>query len=576
MLRVLCILRNHPAAVLLFAIPWILLVLNPNWPFANGGNCDPWFYYGFFTNYPQLYQVRPHYDGERLPVILPGYLFHQLFSPTVATVLLHVTFFYIAIFSLFYTLKQLHDQRTAFLTTILLSCHSFFVGAMGWDYGDGFGLAYYLLAIAFLTRSLTAAWPSVWIGLCGVGSAALFYTYPLWLVFLPFFPVFYVLPVWTSGRRPLWSAIGGFGAFFAIGFAALTGFFALLNHWVGGSYNFYKQSLKTMFMVSELPTWHNTDFRWLSTATWDVFPLILFLASVLYILVGCLAKKARPGIITWLSLCNFIYCFLVFCYLTFIKGHRILEFDYYVSSLLPAMFLVIGLVFLSGSSKISLPLYSLSAGAAAVIGLLPLWKHWWYPAMLAGIPFANKHPSVVNYYMFGCCIVGFIGFLVRIIFRESRLSWLGCVLAFCIAGFGLVPAFTRAPWLTGYRGAAFYARVDKAIEVVKMQTGIEKPPYFWFSLADKENLDHRAIARALIAHQIADMNFPKVAPGYTIPPGSVVLILTEKQDIIDVAQNALKSLGLTGAGFTQIRITDRSDSYWMTFVRVSQRDPART
>jgi hypothetical protein len=136
-----------------------------------------------------------------------------------------------------------------------------------------------------------------------------------------------------------------------------------------------------------------------------------------------------------------------------------------------------------------------------------------------------------------------------------------------------VPAYTRATWITDYRGAAFYARVEKAIEVVKMQTGIEKPPYFWFSLADKENLDHRAIVRALIAHRNADMNFPSMAPGFTIPPGSIVLILTEKKDIIEVAQKALSTLGLTGKGLTQIRIADRSDSYWMTFVRVNQLDP---
>jgi hypothetical protein len=576
MLRTLRFLRNHPAPVLLFAFPWILLAVNPNWPFANGGNCDPWFYYGFFTNYPQLYQVRPHYDGERLPVILPGYLFHQLFSPTVATVLLHVTFFYIAIFSLFYTLKQLHDQRTALLTTLLLSCHSFFVGAMGWDYGDGFGIAYYLLAIALLIRSVTAAWPSVWIGLCGMVSAALFYTYPLWLIFLPFFPLYYALPVRASGRRPLWSAILVFGACFAMGFAGLTAFFSLLNHWVGGSYNFYRYSLKTMFAVSELPTWHNTDFRWLSTATWDVFPLILFLAAVLYILVVYLAKKERPGIITWLFLANFIWCFLAFSYLTFVKGRRILEFDYYASSLLPLMFLVIGSVFLSGSSKVRLPVFLFVVGAAAVVCVLPLWKHWWYPAMFTDLPLAHKHPGVVNHYLLGCCAVGLTGLVLRIFFRDSRLTWLACVFALCAADFGLVPAFTRATWVTGYRGAAFYERVTKAIEVVKMQTGIETPPYFWFSLDDKENLDHRAIARTLLAHQIVDMNFPRVAPGYTIPPGSLVLILTEKQDIIDVAQNALGTLGLTGSGFTQIKITDRTDSYWMTFVRVKQREPTHT
>src|SRR6516225_8452085 len=136
------LLPKKPDILFLVAVPWFLLVLNPNWPFANGGNCDPWFYYGHFTNYPHLYQIRPCYDGERLPVILPGYLFHAVFDPVIAQVLLHTTFFYIAVYSLYYILKQLHGRRTALSTAVLLGCHPFFLGAMGWDYGDGFGIAY--------------------------------------------------------------------------------------------------------------------------------------------------------------------------------------------------------------------------------------------------------------------------------------------------------------------------------------------------------------------------------------------------------------------------------------------------
>lgn len=574
MSRFLQLLRNHPAPVLLLGLPWLLLALNPNWPFANGGNCDPWFYYGFFTNYPQLYQVRPHYSGERLPVILPAYLFHKLFSPAVATVLLHISLFYVATFSLYYTLKQIHDRRTAFLTTLLLSCHSFFLGALGWDYGDGFGIAYYLLAIALLTRSIIAVRPSLWIGLCGLVSAALFYTYPLWLLFLPFFPFYYALPAWTKGHRAIGSSLLLFTTFFTAGFVGLTGFFSLLNHWVGGSYNFYRLSLATMLAVPKLPTWTNTDFGWVWTATWDIFPCIVFLASILYVLVTILAKNDRPPVTTWLFLCNFIFVSSVFGYLTFIKGRRILEFEYYTSSLLPAMFLVIGSVFLSGSLKVPRLIFSLAACGAAVVCLLPFRKHWWYPLMFSGTPLAFQHPSVVKYYMLGCGVVGFSGMALRVIFRGSRLTWLCCVFALCAAGFGLVPMFTRAMWLPEYRGSAFYARVAKAIEVVKMQTGIETPPYFWFNLEDSENLDHRAIARALMAFQITDMSFPLAGSSFTIPPGAAVLILTDKKEIIGLAQEALGRLGLTGSDFTQIRIRDRKDSYWMTFIRVRTREPA--
>src|SRR5207248_1742219 len=153
----------------------------------------------------------------------------------------------LATFSLYYTVKQLTDARTGLLTALLLGCHPFFFGPLGWDYGDGFGMAYYLFAMAMLTRALTAAIPSIWITLCGAAAAALFYTYPLWLLFMPFFAFYYAIPTWRSGRRSLWLAFPLFGWFFVLGFALATGLLALINHWAGGSYNFYHWSLSLMF-----------------------------------------------------------------------------------------------------------------------------------------------------------------------------------------------------------------------------------------------------------------------------------------------------------------------------------------
>jgi hypothetical protein len=161
---------------------------------------------------------------------------------------------------------------------------------------------------------------------------------------------------------------------------------------------------------------------------------------------------------------------------------------------------------------------------------------------------------------------------VRILFRSSRVSWLVCIFAFAAAGFGLTPAYTRWPWIAGYRGPAMCARVDHALHVVKMQTGLVNTPFFWFSLTDKDYFDYLALARSLRAHGTTDWNFPNLAPGVVIPADSVVLILTEKSDVLGIARNALRSAGLEGTDFTQIRIADHDDSYWMTFVRVSRID----
>src|SRR5947209_4777507 len=76
--RIARFFSNDPYHVILFALPWLLLAVNVNWPFGNGHNCDPWFYWGHCQAFPKLFLSNPCYDGERLSVILPGYLFHHI------------------------------------------------------------------------------------------------------------------------------------------------------------------------------------------------------------------------------------------------------------------------------------------------------------------------------------------------------------------------------------------------------------------------------------------------------------------------------------------------------------------
>jgi hypothetical protein len=573
MLRIPQYFCRHPCPIILLALPWLLLALNPNWPFGNANHCDPWFCYGHFRAYPDLYLQHPAYDGERLPGILPGYVLHLLFTPVVAQVLLHVTFFTIAICSLYYILKHSRDQRTAFLTTVLLACHAFFLGPMGWDYGDGFCIAYYLLTLAFLTRALTAPRPYPWLAFAGATSAALIYTYPLWLLFLVFFPVYYTVSAWVEGRHTFLSASVRFTLFYLLGIAIVTFAFAALSYLTVGTFHFCKWSIQTMLNLDSAPEWHNMDLGWLTRGTWIVFPVITAVGSIVYLLRTRWQDPASRDATTLLFLGNFVCCFLALSYLTFVKGRRLLEFEYYASSLIPAMFLALGSTFLrlpeSNSLRVLLP----TMGAAVFVCLFPFWRQCAYPDLLVDYKIVQKHPAIFNYYLLCAGAVGLLGLLGRVIRPQLMSTWIACIMALCLASFGLVPGYTKAPWIKSYHGPALYSRVTHALQTIQMHIDPTTATFFWFNLGEKGTLDYLAIHRSLRAHGTVDFNYPGLDPIATIRPESVLLILSENKDIPPAAQSVLGQRALCGKLHSQVRIAKDDISYWISFLRITRADP---
>jgi hypothetical protein len=71
-------LRNRIGLLLL---PWVLLAINPNWPFKSLGSMDPWYYFGGPIHFPHYQRLNPSYAGERLMWILPGFVLADILSP---------------------------------------------------------------------------------------------------------------------------------------------------------------------------------------------------------------------------------------------------------------------------------------------------------------------------------------------------------------------------------------------------------------------------------------------------------------------------------------------------------------
>src|SRR5215831_3757827 len=129
--------RRRQWILLLGALPWIIYLINPAWPFQSLGHMDPWYYFGYFAHFPQYQRIAPTYSGERLTWIIPGYLLARVFGHVYGTLLLHILSYYVSVFSIRSVLARLSDPRTAFATACLLACHPLFIGANGWDFVEG-------------------------------------------------------------------------------------------------------------------------------------------------------------------------------------------------------------------------------------------------------------------------------------------------------------------------------------------------------------------------------------------------------------------------------------------------------
>lgn len=581
-------LFRDPYHVVLFALPWLLLLVNANWPFGNGANLDPWIYWSHYRTYPALQLSVPAYYGERLPMILPGYLFHHLFTPTLAQVLLHVTLFYVAVFALYYTIKTVQDRQTALLSAILLGCHAFFIGAIGYDYIDGYGIAYYLLTVAFLTRALGGAWPELWLALAGVAAAGCFYTNPIWLLFMPFFPVYYVL---AMRKHPTQTTVGAFTFFtkwFVLGFAGLTVLFGTYSYFVVGTFWFYKASLTIAFTLKQHPEWTNHDFSWMRTATWLVFPLMVLLACLAWVLRRCvlagLAYFSRTRSLTtdcrlvaeWPFVVNFVYCALAMCYLAFIKHNRVLELDYYADVLIAPMFLALGSAVLVLPKPVERYAFLKTLVTAAGVCLLPLWLRWRYLDLPGTLPFLSPHSSLLTYYLLLPAIAGSAALLMKVFFPRHGGMWRAAVLVYAVAGFGLTPATPGGIWAPHYRGAAHFRRVAHALDVVRMQLGpdLKRLPFLWLNRADRNFLDYCGLSASLRCGIGYDVTFPALnVPAAAIPPESMLLVLTENKEIPSTAEGALRAIGLTGKVVSQVKIAYKDVSYWITFLQTAKAEP---
>src|SRR5215471_9044342 len=330
----------YRAAILL--LPAIVLWHQDNSLFAPPGQIDTWVYFGYFRNlvnfkrdlFPNLYY------GTRLSLILPGWLLHSLLPPVAASTIFHLAMFWVAALSLFHTLRLTVGPRTAFLTTLIFGASPQVWYAVGWDYFDGIGITYCLLALALFTGAATRPgrrWPLI---AAGGLIAGLVYSNLVWAALAPITISYYAGLAWTWNRPPGKRLILDICLWCGAGFLIVTAAFCAINYAIDGTLWFYGPSLHIV------P--HITHATQPTTSPWTEHGLMSWLWLTAVAAVAALLQLAlRPRrAVPMLFSAQLLAALAVYCYLQ-PKTFSVLGISFYAALLLPFDFLAIGCAFWS-------------------------------------------------------------------------------------------------------------------------------------------------------------------------------------------------------------------------------------
>ena len=329
------LLKENWEILLLFLLPILLMLINQVWMFSNI-YVDPWFYFGYFIRLKEYLIAFPgSYPGTRLSWILPGYLLHSLFPPLIAHYILHLGFYYLAIFSLYLVLKPHIGKRGAFLASAAMGCYSFFLMAVGWDYVDGAGIAYFLVTVLMLSWAARKENQTIWMALSGVCFGALIYTNLTWMAFSIPLITYYVLTNYPHRIKKTFISI----AAFIVGFLAITILLGVVNYAIVGDFLFFMHSANVVLSsLGKLNPWINPLHQW-GRATWLALPLIVLAVSLAMLSLSKFSKFFEEAVLPLQK--TFVITCLVMIFLQVI-GISVLQVPFYSSYLIPSMFLAIG------------------------------------------------------------------------------------------------------------------------------------------------------------------------------------------------------------------------------------------
>ena len=512
-------LRNGLYLVAVLLLPLLVLWHRDNVLYSPPWHTDAWFYLGYFKDLADFKRdlfPGAHF-GSRYSWILPGYLVHSLFSPVTANFILHLTVHSIAVLSLFSILRVTAGVRAAFLTAMVFSLHPWLWAATGWDYVDGPGIAYCLLALALLTRSAHQPVRRASLLLAGMALAGMLYSNLSWITVAPLPPLYYIVLVWAWHRTPMIRSLLAVCLWLGAGFGMITVAFCGVNYLLDGSFWFLRPAIETARAYA-------ADWRWPASVwengglgPWLWFGVVAGIAAVLLLPFRVRKGAARQ------NAAGLLFSTLLFLTTAFMaymqyRGIAVLGQYFYASHLLPFVFLVIGTSFWPAAEAMSPRAFLLTCCATAVV-FAAIWyraEQWRLPARETALAAAGALA------------------LALVLRRRQTGVWLA------MAGFGLLTAgvVTEAVRLHGTR--AEYERVMQARERVdSVRHG--GAVWFWFNQSDPDSPDYFGLNNTYMAEsRRLGTAFPQYGCNIKLETGALVVVSSSSERAPETASGVLR------------------------------------
>uniref|UniRef100_Q02BA3 Uncharacterized protein n=1 Tax=Solibacter usitatus (strain Ellin6076) TaxID=234267 RepID=Q02BA3_SOLUE len=552
--------------LVLLTVPWLLFLINANWPYQALNPFDPWYYFGHFIHFPHYQQLNPTYAGERLPWLIPGILLNRIFQPAYAELALHVCCYWIALFSLYYLLRRLTNDNTALLGSILMGSHPMFIGANGSTYLEGGCIVYLLLTFVCLTRSRSASVPDAWLIAAGACWAGLAYTYIFWIVLTPCCLIFYLSISADSeipGRRLLGvspTRLLAATGHFLVGGLLITAVLQSIHMAVHGAGHgfFFLYNIAFPVSLGASNPFAEHGYGWVSSNGSLVFPSIALgvcIASIVLHYSG-LRPLVRSSLgVIW----TYIYGFLILVFFTVYRA-GILQSSCHESVLIPLVFLALGVTALPAPKHLPSGQFATVLGLGFFISTLSLWK--------AGLYLNGLSDRLWVHYL-----VAMIGAMLPLL-SARRWVWVASVACLSGASFGLVPEWPSAAWTTNYNGLSASIRIGDATKRIEAFLPYDKYPIFWIdAFSSPYSLEYRAIMCAFVAHGVSMWRYPKIGVGASAAPaqylpGTQIILISQRRDTFEQARSAMAEVGMPLRLTGQQLVSRDNVSYWLTFTEI--------
>jgi hypothetical protein len=533
-----------PSVLLLLIWPWVLLVINRSWIFLNGTFVDSWIYYGFFNNLPEHLNIyasstsqQGFYYDDRLSWILPGYLVYQLFPPLLANYILHLGLYYVVVFALYAILAYTIHRRVALLATLLMGSYPYFLIAVGWDYVDGSGLAYFSIMVLLLTLAEQRSGRPIWLGLAGATGAALIISNIFWVALIPSIGVYYFF---IHRHYPFKLIMIGLAPLM-IGALILTIVIGWVNLTFGGSFLFFASSFEFASSSSKMASnpWISVPDDWPISNPYLVWPTVMLLACGLWLV----SPRLRARFVVYPQSMAFLVLFLLLA-LTMLAIHLrgstpVLQAFFYASYLIPALFLAIGSFFTPLIVRLSRAQFVGLVGATLLTSLV-------------SFSFRSCGEFPITYPVLVGMVLGFAWLILLICLPNHVWSYGVFLVAFCIATPSAFQDFSNHYVTNSFCALApqtqpqpedQYLTVLDGIETIR-QVAPEKRVYFWFNEREQPIYSSLSSAYLYTWNQVS-RNFPAFGgpdtsfPGFAPPPGLTVVVLSRSPSALADAQTTL-------------------------------------